>query len=183
MFYTFRALAKTHGTIWLRRDVCRRYARLKLAGLHDVDTERRHSIARVVALRRTCAWSSLSKRRPWEPPCHDGLPLAAVEIDRPAGLDRRAGGRGRPCIVGRRQENGHLSSVRRARGQSRDDRDDHKTVAHPFPALARTFACNRVTYNLEKKGSGVWDVSCPGSGRRSAERCGDFPGTRRPLRS
>ena len=35
--YTFRALAKTFGTLWLRCDVCRRYATLKLAGLHDVD--------------------------------------------------------------------------------------------------------------------------------------------------
>src|SRR5215813_8878998 len=35
--YTFRALAKTFGTLWLRCDVCRRYARLLLAGLHDVD--------------------------------------------------------------------------------------------------------------------------------------------------
>jgi hypothetical protein len=35
--YTFRALAKTFGTLWLRCDVCRRYGRLKLAGLQDVD--------------------------------------------------------------------------------------------------------------------------------------------------
>ena len=34
---TFRALAKTYGQMWLRCDVCRRYARLKLRGLHDVD--------------------------------------------------------------------------------------------------------------------------------------------------
>ncbi len=51
-----------------------------------------------------------------------------------------------------------MGSVRRARGQSRDDRDHHKTVAHSFPTLARTLACNRVTFNLEKNGSGVWDV-------------------------
>jgi hypothetical protein len=51
-----------------------------------------------------------------------------------------------------------VSSVRRARGQSRDDRDDHKTVAHPFPTLARTLACSRVTFNLEKNGNGTWDV-------------------------
>jgi len=30
--YTFRALSKTYGQMWLRCDVCR-YARLKLAGL------------------------------------------------------------------------------------------------------------------------------------------------------
>ena len=30
---TFRALSKTYGQMWLRCDVCRRYARLKLAGL------------------------------------------------------------------------------------------------------------------------------------------------------
>jgi hypothetical protein len=35
--FTFRALSKTYGQMWLRRDVCRRYARLKLAGVHDVD--------------------------------------------------------------------------------------------------------------------------------------------------
>ena len=34
--FTFRALSKTYGQMWLRCDVCRRYARLKLAGLHDV---------------------------------------------------------------------------------------------------------------------------------------------------
>ena len=34
---TFRALSKTYGQMWLRCDVCRRYARLKLAGLQDVD--------------------------------------------------------------------------------------------------------------------------------------------------
>ena len=35
--FTFRALAKTYGQMWLRCDVCRRYAGLKLAGLQDVD--------------------------------------------------------------------------------------------------------------------------------------------------
>ena len=35
--FTFRALSKTYGQMWLRCDVCRRYTRLKLAGLHDVD--------------------------------------------------------------------------------------------------------------------------------------------------
>jgi hypothetical protein len=35
--FTFRALSKTYGQMWLRCDVCRRYARLKLAGLHDID--------------------------------------------------------------------------------------------------------------------------------------------------
>ena len=35
--FTFRALAKTYGPMWLRCDVCRRYARLNLAGLHDLD--------------------------------------------------------------------------------------------------------------------------------------------------
>ena len=36
--YTFRALWKTFGPMWLRCDLCRRYARLKLAGLLDVDS-------------------------------------------------------------------------------------------------------------------------------------------------
>jgi len=36
--FTFRALTKTYGQMWLRCDVCRRYARLKLAGLQDVDS-------------------------------------------------------------------------------------------------------------------------------------------------
>ena len=35
--YTFRALVKTFGTLWLRCDLCRRYATLPLAGLHDID--------------------------------------------------------------------------------------------------------------------------------------------------
>jgi hypothetical protein len=35
--FTFRALSKTYGQMWLRCDVCRRYARLRLAGLHDID--------------------------------------------------------------------------------------------------------------------------------------------------
>ena len=35
--FIFRALSKTYGQMWLRCDICRRYARLKLAGLHDVD--------------------------------------------------------------------------------------------------------------------------------------------------
>jgi hypothetical protein len=35
--FTFRALSKTYGQMWLRCDICRRYARLRLAGLHDVD--------------------------------------------------------------------------------------------------------------------------------------------------
>lgn len=35
--YTFRALTKTFGAMWLRCDVCRRHARLKLTGLHDID--------------------------------------------------------------------------------------------------------------------------------------------------
>jgi hypothetical protein len=35
--FTFRALSKTYGQMWLRCDICRRYARLKLAGLHEVD--------------------------------------------------------------------------------------------------------------------------------------------------
>ena len=36
--FTFRALSKTYGQMWLRCDVCRRYARLKLAGLQDTDS-------------------------------------------------------------------------------------------------------------------------------------------------
>jgi hypothetical protein len=36
--FTFHALTKTYGQMWLRCDVCRRYARLKLAGLQDVDS-------------------------------------------------------------------------------------------------------------------------------------------------
>src|SRR5712672_2381549 len=35
--FTFRVLSETYGQMWLRCDVCRRYARLNLAGLHDVD--------------------------------------------------------------------------------------------------------------------------------------------------
>jgi hypothetical protein len=35
--YTFRALRKTFGAMWVRCDVCRRYAPLSLGGLQDVD--------------------------------------------------------------------------------------------------------------------------------------------------
>jgi len=35
--FTFRALQKTFGPMWVRCDVCRRYAQLRLAGLLDVD--------------------------------------------------------------------------------------------------------------------------------------------------
>ncbi|WP_422000410.1 hypothetical protein [Reyranella sp.] len=35
--YTFHALQRTFGPMWLRCDVCRRYAPLPLAGLRDVD--------------------------------------------------------------------------------------------------------------------------------------------------
>ena len=35
--YTFRALRKTFGAMWVRCDVCRRYARLSIRGLQDVD--------------------------------------------------------------------------------------------------------------------------------------------------
>jgi Ser/Thr protein kinase RdoA (MazF antagonist) len=35
--FTFRALFKTYGQMWLRCDVCRGYAPLRLGGLHDVD--------------------------------------------------------------------------------------------------------------------------------------------------
>jgi hypothetical protein len=33
--FTFRAFSKTYGQMWLRCDVCRRYARLNLAALVD----------------------------------------------------------------------------------------------------------------------------------------------------
>jgi hypothetical protein len=35
--FTFRAHSKADRQMRLRCDVCRRYARLKLAGLHDID--------------------------------------------------------------------------------------------------------------------------------------------------
>ena len=35
--YTFRALRKTFGAMWLRCDVCRRYAPLSIGGLQEVD--------------------------------------------------------------------------------------------------------------------------------------------------
>ena len=35
--FTFRALRKTFGAMWVRCDVCRRYATLRLTGLLDVD--------------------------------------------------------------------------------------------------------------------------------------------------
>ncbi len=35
--YTVRALQKTYGPMWVRRNLCRRYAHLRLTGLLDVD--------------------------------------------------------------------------------------------------------------------------------------------------
>ena len=35
--FTFRALQKTFGPMWVRCDICRRYAQLRLRGLLDVD--------------------------------------------------------------------------------------------------------------------------------------------------
>jgi hypothetical protein len=35
--YSFGALRKTFGPLWIRCDVCRRYARLFLRELRDVD--------------------------------------------------------------------------------------------------------------------------------------------------
>jgi hypothetical protein len=35
--YTFRALRKTFGAMWVRCDVCRRYAPLSIGGLQEVD--------------------------------------------------------------------------------------------------------------------------------------------------
>jgi hypothetical protein len=36
--YSFGALRKVFGPLWVRCDVCRRYARLHLGELHDVDS-------------------------------------------------------------------------------------------------------------------------------------------------
>jgi hypothetical protein len=35
--FTFRALRKTFGAMWIRCDACRRYASLKIGGLEEVD--------------------------------------------------------------------------------------------------------------------------------------------------
>ena len=35
--YTFRALRKTFGAMWVRCDVCRRYAPLSIRGLQEID--------------------------------------------------------------------------------------------------------------------------------------------------
>jgi hypothetical protein len=35
--FTFRALSKTYGQMWLRCDVCRRFARRYLAEIRDTD--------------------------------------------------------------------------------------------------------------------------------------------------
>ena len=38
--HTFRALSRIYGPMWLRCDVCRRYARLKFAGLNQGEVAR-----------------------------------------------------------------------------------------------------------------------------------------------
>jgi hypothetical protein len=39
--FTFRALRKTFGAMWVRCDVCRRYAPLSIGGLQEVDYRRK----------------------------------------------------------------------------------------------------------------------------------------------
>jgi hypothetical protein len=63
--FTFRALSKTYGQMWLRCDVCRRYVRLKLAGLHDVDYRTKTFSCSVCGRRPTSVWSSRSRNMAW----------------------------------------------------------------------------------------------------------------------
>ena len=61
--FTFRALAKAYGQMWLRCDVCRRYARLKLAGLQDVDSRTRtFSCSRCGGEARFCVVEPITER-------------------------------------------------------------------------------------------------------------------------
>jgi hypothetical protein len=47
--FTFRALTKTYGQMWLRCNVCRRYARLYLAEIRDTDYRAKPLVAGGVA--------------------------------------------------------------------------------------------------------------------------------------
>src|SRR5215813_6047646 len=97
--YTFRALAKTYGQMWLRCDVCRRYARLKLAGLHDVDyRSRTFSCSRCGAAAYLCLVEPIKETgmedyrldEQGEPQCH---PAAVKRLTQPPrGRGRTSGG-------------------------------------------------------------------------------------------
>ena len=88
--YTFRALRKTFGAMWLRCDACRRYAPLRLAGLHDVD-------------HRTRSFSCSA--------CGAAATLCVVEPTRERGMeDYRLDERERPAR--------HPEAVRRLTGQT-----------------------------------------------------------------
>jgi hypothetical protein len=61
--FTFRALRKTFGTMWLRCDACRRYAPLRMAGLHDVDHRTRTFSCSVCGAAATlCVIEPISER-------------------------------------------------------------------------------------------------------------------------
>ena len=63
--YSFGALRKVFGPLWVRSDGCRRYSRLSCE-LRDVDSERRPSAARSAA--QTARWRSrnLAKTPGWK---------------------------------------------------------------------------------------------------------------------
>jgi hypothetical protein len=94
--YTFRALAKTHGPMWLRCDVCRRYARLHIGPeLADVDYRTKtFSCSRCSADAAVCVV---------EPIKGSGMEdYRRDEVERPqhhpAAVDRLAGRQSRPRV-------------------------------------------------------------------------------------
>jgi hypothetical protein len=86
--FTCRAPSKTYGQMWLRCDVCRRYARLKLAGLHDVDYRTKTF---------SCSICGADGAVALEEPCKD----SGMEDYR---LDQRVGPKHHPAAVKRMTE-------------------------------------------------------------------------------
>ena len=92
--YTFRALRKTFGPLWLRCDVCRRYVPLKIGGLQNVDYRTKTFSARIVAPRPIAVIEPIK-----ETSMHD-YRLDEVEVPErhPAAVDRLIGRRGRTRV-------------------------------------------------------------------------------------
>jgi hypothetical protein len=87
--FTFRALQKTFGPMWVRCDICRRYARLRLTGLLDVDYRtKRFSCSRCGAEAWVCVIEPVK-----ELGMHD-YRLDEIEDPHrhPAAIDRLTGG-------------------------------------------------------------------------------------------
>jgi hypothetical protein len=107
--YTFRALRKTFGALWVRCDVCRRYAPLSIGGLQDVDYRSKTF---------TCSQ------------CGSEAYLAVIEPIKEAGMqDYRLDAIGRP--------ERHPAAIERLTGRRRTSPSDYSGGELPAERLTR----------------------------------------------